>query len=369
MDMWSPERKNAIRLPAPAQIAAAHPDLARAHAVVARGRRAIEAVLDARDTRLVVVVGPCSIHDPRAALEYATHLVRARARFSKDLEIVMRVYFEKPRTTVGWKGLINDPHLDGSGRIETGLTLARALLYEINLMGVPTATEFLDPFTPAYLSDLVAWAAIGARTTESQTHREVASGLPMPVGFKNGTDGNVRIAVDAIIAAARAHHFMSIDAHGAISTVSSRGNPYGHVVLRGGKQPNFDRENVRDAHALLSDAKVTPRLFIDASHGNSQRQYRNQIPVCDNIAMQTASGSPHIAGVMIESNLVEGRQDPGNGQALEYGKSITDACLSWRDTESVLERLAGAVDARRLAHAIWNDGPQRARELAGKISV
>jgi len=369
MDMWSPERKSAIRLPAPAEIAAALPDLSRARTVVERGRRAIEAILDGRDTRLVVVVGPCSIHDPRAALEYAAHLAQARTRFCNHLEIVMRAYFEKPRTTVGWKGLINDPHLDGSCRIEIGLTVARALLNEINLLGVPTATEFLDPFTPVYLSDLVAWAAIGARTTESQTHRELASGLPMPVGFKNGTDGNVQIAVDAIIAAARAHHFMSIDAHGAVSTVSSRGNPYGHVVLRGGKQPNFDTANIREVHALLSSANVKPRLFVDASHGNSQRQYRNQIPVCEDIAMQIASGSRHIAGVMIESHLVEGRQDPGNGKALEYGKSITDACLSWPDTERVLEQLAGAVGTRRPSHAIRDDSLHASRESSGKISV
>ncbi|WP_244106291.1 3-deoxy-7-phosphoheptulonate synthase [Paraburkholderia phenazinium] len=337
------------RLLSPFEVLAAQPRLPHVSTVVERGRAAVADALDARSDRLVVIVGPCSIHDPQAALDYAQRLARERARLADELEIVMRVYFEKPRTTVGWKGLINDPYLDGSFRIDAGLVMARTLLNDVNTLGLPAATEFLDPFTPAYIADLVSWGAIGARTTESQTHREMASGLPMPIGFKNGTDGNVQIAADAIQAAARAHRFISIDSEGSICTVTSKGNPLGHAVLRGGKEPNYDAVSVRAAAARLHAAGARQRLIVDASHANSQRQYRNQIPVCAELGAQIASGCEVLAGVMIESNLAEGRQDAAPGKTLEYGKSITDACLSWTDTVDVLEQLAGSVRARRLA--------------------
>lgn len=338
------------RLPSPAQIVATRPRELRVQTIVDQGRSAIADVLNAQSDRLVVVVGPCSVHDPEAARDYAIRLARERVRLAEEIEIVMRVYFEKPRTTIGWKGLINDPHLDGSCQIDTGLRIARTLLHDIVSLALPAATEFLDPFTPAYFADLISWGAIGARTTESQTHREIASGLPMPVGFKNGTDGNVQIAADAISAASRAHHFISIDWHGAVCATASRGNPLGHVVLRGGKQTNFDAASVRAACDLLSAANLRQRLFIDASHANSNRQYRNQIPVCASIAAQIAGGSENIAGVMIESNLLEGRQDLAAGKQLEHGKSITDACISWPDTVGVLESLAHSVRSRRQAH-------------------
>lgn len=347
MESASFGRETARPLPSPAQILKTCPGTPHVRSVVESGRRAIVNCLEERDERLVVVVGPCSIHDPEAALAYAQKLAAERVRLRDDLEIVMRVYFEKPRTTTGWKGLINDPRLNGSYCVESGLSIARSLLHDINDMGLPSATEFLDPFTHSYFSDLVSWGAVGARTTESQTHREMASALAMPVGFKNGTDGNVRIAADAMICASHPHHHIAIDLNGSICTAVSQGNAYSHLVLRGGKQPNYDAASVHAAASLMASANLKQRLFIDASHGNSARQHRNQIAVCTDIGAQVAAGSPYIAGVMIESNLVEGRQDLGDGKALEYGKSVTDACLSWEDTVEVLQQLAGSSNARR----------------------
>ncbi|MBI0326071.1 3-deoxy-7-phosphoheptulonate synthase [Burkholderia plantarii] len=347
MESATSGRSSARRLPSPAEIAAACPTTARVRTVVENGRRAIVDCLEGSDGRLAVIVGPCSIHDPDAARDYAHRLAEQRQRLADDLEIVMRVYFEKPRTTTGWKGLINDPWLDGSHAVETGLGIARTLLRDVNELGLPTATEFLDPLTHGYFSDLVSWGAVGARTTESQTHREVASSLAMPVGFKNGTDGNVRIAADAMISASRAHHHLSIDGDGAICKTVSRGNPYAHIVLRGGRQPNYDAASVNATGSLLESENLRGRLFVDASHANSARKHRNQIAVCGNIGAQLADGSRYIAGVMIESNLMEGRQDLGNGKGLEYGKSVTDACLSWEDTVEVLSQLARSAGKRR----------------------
>ncbi len=315
--------------------------------VVASSRQAIHRILHSMDDRLVVVVGPCSIHDPEAAREYAMRLVALRKLYAADLEIVMRVYFEKPRTTVGWKGLINDPHRDGSFAINEGLRIARALLLDINQMGLPAGTEYLDMITPQYVADLIAWGAIGARTTESQIHRELASGLSCPVGFKNGTDGNLRIALDAIRAASQPHHFLSVTKGGVSAIVSTGGNEDCHVILRGGQQPNYDAANVQLACAQASQANIACRLMIDASHGNSQKNHLNQIPVCADIAKQIAGGEKRIFGVMIESHLVAGRQDAKPNQPLTYGQSLTDACIDWTDTEAVLKNLADSVAARR----------------------
>jgi 3-deoxy-7-phosphoheptulonate synthase len=344
------------RLPSPVDIIETGPRDPRAARTVESGRTAVADALAGRSERLVAIVGPCSIHDPEAACDYAARLAYERMRYADDLEIVMRVYFEKPRTTIGWKGLINDPYLDGSHRVDIGLRTARAVLHDVNAIGVPTATEFLDPFTPCYLRDLVSWGAIGARTTESQTHREIASNLPMPVGFKNGTDGNVQIAVDAVRAASREQCFVTIDYHGVACAALSDGNPWSHVVLRGGRQPNYDAASVQAAWEMLAAANVSTRLVIDASHANSRRQYMNQIPVCEDIAAQIAGGDTRIAGVMIESNLLGGRQDHVAGGALEYGRSITDACLSWDDTVRTLDSLAQAVRMRRRIHAIDSTG-------------
>jgi 3-deoxy-7-phosphoheptulonate synthase len=308
--------------------------------LVARSRQAIHRIVHGADQRLIVIVGPCSIHDPQAALEYAERLAALRQRLEGELEIVMRVYFEKPRTTVGWKGLINDPHRNGSFDIEAGLAMARALLLEINQQGVPAATEFLDLASPHYLADLVSWGAIGARTTESQVHRELASCLPCPVGFKNGTDGNVRIAIDAVRAASQSHHFLTQS-----GIVASAGNPDGHIILRGGKQPNYDAASVELACQALTRNACPARLMIDASHANSRKNHENQIPVCADIAAQIATGEERIMGVMIESNLVAGRQD----EALCYGQSITDACIGWADTEMLLNEMAQAVARRRVS--------------------
>ena len=311
-------------------------------------RAAIHRILHGADDRLVVVVGPCSIHDIDAALEYARRLDAERTRLSADLLILMRVYFEKPRTTVGWKGLINDPRLDGSFKINEGLRLARKLLFEINEMGLPCATEFLDTITPQYTADLIAWGAIGARTTESQVHRELASGLSCPVGFKNGTDGNVRIAVDAIKAAASPHHFLSVTKAGHSAIVSTNGNEDCHVILRGGRAPNHDAASVDDACQELGRAGLAARVMIDFSHANSRKDFRRQVEVAREVGDQLAAGDDRIFGVMVESHLKEGRQDLKPGKALEYGVSITDACLGWEGTVGVLDLLAEAVQKRRL---------------------
>jgi 3-deoxy-7-phosphoheptulonate synthase len=314
-------------------------------------RAAIHRILHGADDRLVAVVGPCSIHEFDAAMEYAKKLAVEAKRLSEDLLILMRVYFEKPRTTVGWKGLINDPRLDGSFKINEGLRLARKLLWEINELGLACATEFLDTITPQYTADLIAWGAIGARTTESQVHRELASGLSCPVGFKNGTDGNVRIAVDAIKAAASPHHFLSVTKAGHSAIVSTNGNEDCHVILRGGKEPNYQAAAVDAACQELAKSGLASRVMIDFSHANSRKDFKRQVEVTDDVAAQLAAGEDRIFGVMIESHLKEGRQDLLPGKPLEYGVSITDACIGWEDTVAVLDTLAGAVKKRRLALA------------------
>jgi len=314
---------------------------------VYRARLAVHDILHGQNDRLVVVVGPCSIHDVDAALEYARRLKVERERHAQTLEIIMRVYFEKPRTTVGWKGLINDPALDGSFQINQGLRLARRLLLDINEMGLPAGCEFLDMITPQYIADLVAWGAIGARTTESQVHRELASGLSCPVGFKNGTDGNVRIAVDAIKAASQPHHFLSVTKGGHSAIVSTGGNEDCHIILRGGKEPNFDAQSVAAACQTLASAGVNPRLMVDASHANSNKDYTRQPQVLSDVGGQMAQGDGRIFGVMVESHLMGGRQDLVPGQPLVYGQSITDGCIDWDTTVQVLEALAQAVRTRR----------------------
>ncbi len=314
-----------------------------------RTRHEIHRILHGADDRLVVVIGPCSVHDVDAAVEYA-RLLRAEAeRLAADLLVVMRVYFEKPRTTVGWKGLINDPRMDGSFSINDGLRLARGLLVKLNEMGLPAATEFLDMITPQYIADLVSWGAIGARTTESQVHRELASGLSCPVGFKNGTDGNVRIAVDAIRTSQQRHHFLSVTKAGHSAIVSTNGNEDCHLILRGGKEPNYDAASVERACRELAAAGLAARVMIDFSHGNSRKDFRRQIEAGRDVAAQIAAGDGRIFGVMVESHLKEGRQDLAPGRPLEYGRSITDACLGWEDSAALLELLAEAVRQRRLA--------------------
>ncbi|MFZ5512896.1 MAG: 3-deoxy-7-phosphoheptulonate synthase AroG [Pseudomonadota bacterium] len=311
-------------------------------------RQAVHRILHGADDRLLVIIGPCSIHDFDAAIEYATRLKAEADRLAEDLLVVMRVYFEKPRTTVGWKGLINDPRLDGSFKINEGLRLARHLLVDINEMGLPAATEFLDMITPQYIADLVAWGAIGARTTESQVHRELASGLSCPVGFKNGTDGNIRIAVDAIKTAQHPHHFLSVTKGGHSAIVATNGNEDCHVILRGGKEPNYDAASVERACKELGAAGLAARVMIDCSHANSSKQYKRQIDVARNVAQQLAGGEDRVFGVMVESHLKEGRQDLMPGKPLEYGKSVTDACIGWEDSVVVLDLLAEAVRLRRL---------------------
>ncbi|MBX3591496.1 MAG: 3-deoxy-7-phosphoheptulonate synthase AroG [Burkholderiaceae bacterium] len=320
----------------------------RAAATTFDARQAIHRVLHGMDDRLVVVVGPCSIHDTKAAREYASRLRGERERLVADLEIVMRVYFEKPRTTVGWKGLINDPDLDDSFDINKGLRTARELLLDINEMGLPAGTEFLDMITPQYIADLIAWGAIGARTTESQVHRELASGLSCPVGFKNGTDGSLRIALDAIKAASQPHHFLSVTKGGHSAIVSTNGNEDCHVILRGGRKPNYDAASVEAACHEAAAAALACRLMIDASHGNSQKKPENQTAVTSAIAAQLAAGDMRIFGVMVESHLQAGRQDLVRGKPLVYGQSITDGCIGWDDTVAVLDALAEGVRARRL---------------------
>ncbi|MEJ8820486.1 3-deoxy-7-phosphoheptulonate synthase [Variovorax humicola] len=314
-------------------------------------RRSIHKIMAGKDDRLLVIMGPCSIHDPAAALDYARRLKVEREKYADTLEIVMRVYFEKPRTTVGWKGLINDPYLDESYRIDEGLRIARQLLIDINRLGLPAGSEFLDVISPQYIGDLIAWGAIGARTTESQVHRELASGLSAPIGFKNGTDGNIRIATDAIQAAARGHHFLSVHKNGQVAIVQTNGNKDCHVILRGGKAPNYDAASVAAACKDLEASKLPPTLMVDCSHANSSKQHQKQIEVAKDIAKQIAGGSRSVFGVMIESHLTAGAQKftPGKDKiaGLEYGKSITDACIGWDDSAQVLETLSQAVKQRR----------------------
>ncbi|MGK5031275.1 3-deoxy-7-phosphoheptulonate synthase AroG [Janthinobacterium sp. MDT1-19] len=320
----------------------------QAEQTAASARIALHRILHGQDDRLMVVIGPCSIHDTKAAMEYARLLVKERARFAGELEIVMRVYFEKPRTTVGWKGLINDPYMDNSFRINDGLRMARELLRNINELGLPAGTEFLDVISPQYIADLISWGAIGARTTESQVHRELASGLSCPVGFKNGTDGNVKIAVEAIKAASQPHHFLSVTKGGHSAIVSTNGNEDCHIILRGGKTPNYDAASVDDACKAIAAQGLAARLMIDASHANSSKKPENQIPVCADIASQVAGGDGRIVGVMVESHLVAGRQDLIPGKDLIYGQSVTDGCIDWSASVAVLENLAAAVKLRRL---------------------
>lgn len=315
---------------------------------VAEARQQIHRILHGADDRVVVIMGPCSIHDVKAAKEYAARLVEAKQKLSRELLIVMRVYFEKPRTTVGWKGLINDPELDGSFRINEGLRVARQLLLELNESGVPVGCEFLDMITPQYIADLVSWGAIGARTTESQVHRELASGLSCPVGFKNGTDGNIRIAVDAIRAAQAPHHFLSVTKGGHSAIVSTTGNEDCHVILRGGKQPNYDAASVDAASKSLAEAGIPARVMVDFSHGNSSKNPQKQLDVGREVARQIAAGEERIFGIMLESHLKAGRQDLVPGKQLQYGVSITDGCLGWEDSRSILDEFADAVRKRRV---------------------
>ena len=314
---------------------------------IAETRANVRQILHGRSDRLLVVIGPCSIHDPAAATAYAERLAGERKRHARELEVLMRVYFEKPRTTVGWKGLINDPYLNGSFRINEGLRIARDLLVRINQHGVPAGCEFLDVISPQYIGDLVSWGAIGARTTESQVHRELASGLSAPVGFKNGTDGNVKIAVDALLAARQKHHFLSVHKNGQVAIVETRGNDDCHIIRRGGKNPNYDAASVQAACAELARAKLPERLMIDCSHANAAKDYRRQAAVASDIGRQVAGGERRIIGAMVESHLVEGRQDLAPGKPLVFGQSITDSCLGWDESVRLLEHLAEAVKERR----------------------
>lgn len=338
-------------LVSPAQVHEQYPITDRAAETTARARAAIHDILTGQDDRLLVVVGPCSIHDPAAAREYAARLRAVREALANDLFIVMRVYFEKPRTTVGWKGLINDPDLDSSFHINKGIRLARELLIDLNELGVPAGTEYLDLITPQYVADLISWGAIGARTTESQCHRELASGLSCPVGFKNGTDGNLKIAVDAIGAARHPHHFLSVTKEGRSAIFATSGNLDCHVILRGGSDTNYDARSVEAASALLVAAGLAPRLMIDFSHANSQKQPAQQVKVAATVADQIRAGDRRIVGAMVESHLVGGRQDVEPGKILAYGQSITDACLGWEETVELLETLAVAVRERHARDA------------------
>jgi 3-deoxy-7-phosphoheptulonate synthase len=335
---------------APAVVRDEFPLTETAAEVTSESRHEIHRILHGADDRLLVIIGPCSIHDPKAALEYARYLKGEKDRLQADLLIVMRVYFEKPRTTVGWKGLINDPRLDGSFQINEGLRTGRNLLVELNEMGMPAGVEYLDVISPQYIADLVSWGAIGARTTESQIHRELASGLSCPVGFKNGTDGSLRIAVDAIRTSQHPHHFLSVTKEGHSAIVSTLGNEDCHVILRGGRQPNYDATSVAAVCRELAAAGMMQRVMIDVSHSNSQKDYRRQIEVGREVAAQIAGGDGRIIGVMIESNLKAGRQDLLPGKELVYGQSITDACIGWAESVPLLESLAEAVRSRRLGN-------------------
>jgi 3-deoxy-7-phosphoheptulonate synthase len=339
--------KEIKELRTPAEVMHEFPRTDAATRTVLSSRHAVHNILHGGDDRLAVVIGPCSIHDPVAAIDYAKRLVAVREHLGGSLEIIMRVYFEKPRTTVGWKGLINDPDLDGSFEIDNGLRLARSLLLEINNLGLPAGCEFLDMTTPQYFADLVSWGAIGARTTESQVHRELASGLSCPVGFKNGTDGNVRIALDAVKSASQPHHFLAVTKNGRSAIASTSGNDDCHIILRGGKTTNYDATSVEEACIEAAKAGLRQMVMIDASHANSSKKPENQPLVIENIAAQMETGDRRIIGVMVESNLVAGRQDLIPGQQLTYGQSITDGCIDWETTVAVLERLAAAVETRR----------------------
>jgi len=342
--------ENIVPLPPPEHLIRFFPIQATpAEKLITQTRNKLRDILRGKDDRLLVVIGPCSIHDPEAAVAYAGKLSVERQKHEAELEVLMRVYFEKPRTTVGWKGLINDPYLNGSFRINEGLRIARDLLVRINQAGVPAGCEFLDVISPQYIGDLVSWGAIGARTTESQVHRELASGLSAPVGFKNGTDGNVRIAVDALLAARQKHHFLSVHKSGQVAIVETRGNEDCHIILRGGKTPNYDAASVAAACAELAKAKLPERLMIDCSHANAAKQYQKQAEVAADIAAQIGGGEKRIVGVMVESNLVEGRQEIVAGKALKYGQSVTDACLGWDDSINLLDGLAEGVKKRRRA--------------------
>jgi len=339
--------KDITELRTPAELMHEFPRTDKATSTVLATRHALHNILHGSDDRLAVVVGPCSIHDPLAALDYARRLVAVRERLSDRLEIVMRVYFEKPRTTVGWKGLINDPELDGSFKIDNGLRLARSLLRDIGDLGLPAGCEFLDMTTPQYFADLVSWGAIGARTTESQVHRELASGLSCPVGFKNGTDGNVQIALDAVKSASQPHHFLAVTKDGRSAIASTTGNDDCHIILRGGKATNYDAQSVEAASAEAVKSGVAAAIMIDASHANSSKNAENQPLVLADVGAQVAAGDRRIVGVMIESNLVAGRQNLVPGKPLTYGQSITDSCIGWDTTVTVLEKLAEAVATRR----------------------
>jgi len=335
------------KLISPAELRGRYPRSEHATRTIEQGRSDVEAILDNKDNRLLVVAGPCSIHDVDAAKEYAQRLLTLRNKLRDNMNIVMRVYFEKPRTTVGWKGLINDPHLDDTFDIETGLAKARELLAWLAEIGMPTGTEALDPISPQYLSDLFTWSAIGARTTESQTHREMSSGLSTAVGFKNGTDGGLAVAINAMKSASQPHRFLGIDTGGNATVLQTRGNQYGHVILRGGKTPNYDSVNVALAEKALSDAGLPQRIMIDCSHANANKDHERQPLVAQNVAEQLANGNTSIIGIMLESNLVAGNQNLDNPADLEYGKSITDACIDWDTTESLLTELNDVLAARQ----------------------
>jgi len=336
----------------PAHIHEQFPLTESAAATTYQARQEIQSVMAGDDDRLVVVVGPCSIHDPKSAMEYANRLVTLKQESAGELIIIMRVYFEKPRTTVGWKGLINDPDLDGSYCVNKGLGIARNLLLSINELGIPAGCEYLDLITPQYTGDIVAWGAIGARTTESQCHRELASGLSCPVGFKNGTDGNLKIAVDAIGSASNPHHFLSVTKEGRTAIVESTGNKYTHIILRGGSnEPNYSAPHIEQSATMLMEAKLRPNIMVDFSHANSFKTPARQREVCADICQQLETGEGRIFGVMIESHLVEGNQKVVPGQALTYGQSITDGCINWEDTQELCRNLANAVRSRRTARA------------------
>ncbi|MDF0533230.1 3-deoxy-7-phosphoheptulonate synthase AroG [Shewanella sp. A32] len=344
--------KEVKQLLPPIAILERFPATDNASATVFNARRSIHQMLHTQDDRLLVIIGPCSIHDPEAALEYGQRLLALRERYKDQLEVVMRVYFEKPRTTVGWKGLINDPYMDKSFQLNDGLRKARKLLLDLNDMGLPTAGEFLDMITPQYVADLMCWGAIGARTTESQVHRELASGLSCPVGFKNGTDGNIKIAIDAIGAASASHYFLSVTKFGHSAIVSTKGNDDCHIILRGGKEPNYDAASVAATKAQLKKAGLPLKIMIDISHANSHKDYRRQMQVAEDVCLQLQQGEQSVFGLMVESNLVEGNQELKIGQPLRYGQSITDACIGWDDTEKLLALLNESVLARRKSTAV-----------------
>ncbi|MBX2858221.1 MAG: 3-deoxy-7-phosphoheptulonate synthase AroG [Cellvibrionaceae bacterium] len=339
--------KNIKELLPPVALMERYPLTEKASAVVAAARSSIESMLEGRDQRLLVIVGPCSIHDVEAAVEYAERLKKVRNQYSDTLEIVMRVYFEKPRTTIGWKGLINDPYMDNSYQINDGLRIARKLMCDVNELGMPTAGEYLDTISPQYIADLMAWGAIGARTTESQCHRTLASGLSCPVGFKNGTDGNIKIAIDAIGAASAPHHFLSVTKYGHAAIVETTGNRCAHAILRGGKTPNYSAEHIADAEAQLAKAGLPARIMIDFSHANSHKDHRKQALVCEDVCAQVCAGNTSIFGVMIESHLREGNQKVIPGKELVYGQSVTDACIGWEETENLIGQLSAAASKRQ----------------------